>query len=527
MKKLGKFIELYGYRGLLLAIFHPITFLVTNPIRLIQTLRNCRILASGRRWRDYPHFLARPALNSLFYWTRALNLYRYGRTGKSPYLGLGEYDLSRTFHYSLPSLYLYWNAGAVLLLAGISGWWMTHFMWLGVPGIKMNWLSLIMFLVLISNSLYVNAFGKQNYNIAGWIFVPLIFYGWYTQHWILVALAALAASFGSMTVVFLLTCLSLVYSFYQGSLFPVLSMVPAGIKLFTHFWPLLLHGRMRQALSGVARAIGVAPKKAKYVRTEMVTFDIEQAYKLLLYAQFMCIYFLATNRIPVIFFTSFIIWLVNANFKRFADEQSPLMLLFSAGTFTMITSDVQSVTLLVSFWLFITPLFPFNKPLEGTHFLLLPVLKPFDVRPILTDLFEFLAPVPAKSRVLMAFDDPGNRYESVLDGYRRLLETVHYVATVNNIHFMPDWWGIFELNYEGAPDFWGRSVEEVQQNVKEWNAEYIIVYQTENEELDAKWERSGFIVLSRFSWKKYDRGFLPIKPYNKRPPHWWLLKSIS
>ncbi len=524
MEKLKKFIEMYGYRGFILALFHPLTFLFTNPVRLVQTLWNCRVLASGRRWGDYPHFLARTAVNSIFYWTRALNLDRYGRDGSSPYLGLGDYDLSRTFHYSLPSLYLYWRAGAVLLLLGIAGWWLSHFVWLHVPGVGTGWFVPVMGLTLISNLFYINAFGRQNYNIFGWFFIPMLLFGWYIGNYALAALALLGASFGSMTVVVLMGALSVVCSFAQGSLWPFLSVIPAGLKLATHLWPLLSDGKLGKTFSSVAKAIGITPGKAKYVRTEMVTFDVEQAYKLALYVQFIAVYALVNHQLPVLFTTAMLLWLVNANFIRFADEQSPLMLLFTVGVFTMLMSPVHSVFLLISFWLFIAPLFPFGKPLQGAHFLLLPVLKPFDVRPILHDLDRFLEPVPKNARVLMAFSDPEERYESVLDGYRRLVEPIHYVATQREIHFMPDWWGVFELNYEGAPDFWGREVEEVRENLDKWDADYVIVYQTGRDRLDPKWETAGFRVRSDYSWAKYDADFLPIKPYNRKPPHWWLLE---
>ena len=527
MNKIKKFIELYGISGAILALLYPLTFLLTNPIQLFRSLWNCRILGTGKRWHDYPHFLPRPAINAMFYWTRALNLYKYGRGGRSPFIGLGNYDLSRTFHYSLPSLYLYWKAGAIILLTGMLGWWGTHLLWIQVPGMSTSWILLVMFLTLVSNFFYVNLFAKQNYNVVGWLFVPLIFLGWYTNNWILSSLALFAASFGSMTVVFLMGCLATTLSVVTWSWNPVITMIPAALKLLTHFWPFIYNGKFLETLQSVSKAIGLTPGKSKYVRTEMIKFDIESAYKLILYIQFIIIYLLFNHHISVLYIITVVLWVINKVFARFADEQSLTMLLFSVSVLLMIVSDVHNLFLLGSFWLVISPIFPFGKPLEETHFLVLPVLKPFSIAPLLNDLADFLSPVPSGCKVLMAFDNPNGRYESVMDGYRRIFEVLDYVATSKEIHVLPDWWAIFELNYEGASDFWGRDVESITQNMKQWKTDYVVVYQKEISVLDPKWEEAGFISLNQFSWENYDHSFLPLKPYNEQPPFWWLLSTAK
>ena len=120
MSPIARFIERFGWLGMVRLLFYPLTVLVTTPVRLAQTLWACRVLADGR-WGNYPHFTATTGLSYLFYWRRAINLYRFGRAGASPYLGVGKYRLSRCFFYPLPSLYAYWAAGAVVPLAGIFG----------------------------------------------------------------------------------------------------------------------------------------------------------------------------------------------------------------------------------------------------------------------------------------------------------------------------------------------------------------------------------------------------------------------
>jgi len=138
---------------------------------------------------------------------------------------------------------------------------------------------------------------------------------------------------------------------------------------------------------------------------------------------------------------------------------------------------------------------------------------------------QFLQPVQRGQRVLMAFDNPNGVYEKVFDGYRTLLELPLYVATRREIHFMPDWWGVFELNYEGAPEFWGRDVDSVLQNVEHWHADYVVIYQEAGTALEPKWQEAGFEVAGKFSWADYANDLRGEKPYTGPTPDWWLLRK--
>ena len=81
------------------------------------------------------------------------------------------------------------------------------------------------------------------------------------------------------------------------------------------------------------------------------------------------------------------------------------------------------------------------------------------------------------------------------------------------------------MNYEGAPEFWGRDVGSVQKNIEHWNVDYVVVYQNAGTELDAKWQDAGFKVLGDFSWKEYEEDLSGSRPYKGPTPTWWLLKK--
>jgi hypothetical protein len=521
-EKFNKFKEEFGWLGFLRLFLYPVTVLVTTPFRLIQTIFACRILANDC-WSDFPHFNPHAAINSLFYWTAAINIDRFGRSGISPHTGAGDYKLSRWFNYSLPSLYAYWGAGAVTILFGMFCWWLSHLIWL--EDCSIFWLSLIMAASLVSTTFYVNTFGLQNYNAVGWAFFPVGLYGLMKGQWLTATLAWLAASFGSFTVVFIAGILSLVASVAIWSIAPLLTIFPAVLKLSTHFWPSWNEKDLKTTILSVVKAIGISDRSAKYKRTSSQAFGIVQIYWLLIYSQFAVFFYELNSQISPLFLTAIVLFILNSTYVRFADLQSIHMLLFSMAT-AMIIQKPEPL-LLLSYWVLAAPL-PImlggGIPSMQQEFDRLPKLAPFSVKNLREGMEIFLEFVKPGERVLMAFEDPNGIYEKIFDGYRVLLELPLQVSAKKAVHFMPDWWAVFELNYEGAPELWGRDIETVQANVLTWKADYVVIYQDSQTELSPEWQKAGFEVLSHFSWYDYEKDLGTCRPYSGKTPDWWLLK---
>ena len=520
--KLNTFLERYGWKGFLSVLFYPFITLVTTPVRLIQTLWHTRVLAEGKNWQFYPHFSPHSAITSLFYWTGALNLYRFGRSGKSPNLGLGNYTLSQLFHYSLLSLYAYWKAGAVTLLLGMFGWWTGHFLWLDMNS-NPAWCLLIIFLTLISTFFYSHTFVRQNYNVLGWMFLPIVLYGWAQENWTLATLACLGASFGSITVVFLAFLLSITYSLEILSFNPFLTIFPASIKFLLHLSPYLSKVNINKTMSNISKAIGLTSRKAKYIRNKKLGFEVPKIYRFIIAIQFLIVFLLITGKLPVLLITSFILWIVNSKFLRFADDQSVDILIVTVSASLLLATSKESIWLIVSYWLLISPVPLLSGYYGFRHLAIVPVLQPVNILPVLNEIHMFLSPAEKGSTILMAFEDPENKYEKLFDGYRSLVDAPKYVASEKDIHLLPYWWEIFEINYEGAPDFWGRDVEDVQRQMEKWSADYAIVYQENDPILDKKWTEAGFKKLTHISWKKYQDFFGGAFPFTEPAPDWWLL----
>lgn len=521
MTKLHEFIERFGTAALFRLLLYPLTVLITTPVRLIQSFIECSVFLK-RPWGDYSHFNPHMGINSLFYWTEAINLKRYGRNGVSPCIGLGHFPLSGLFHLTLPSLYLFWRCGAVTVLVSMFLWWSSHLIWLN--SCSTMWVGVIMTSALISTSFYLNTFALQNYNAVGWLFFPFGLFALLHGFWLTASIIWLLISFGSFTLVFMVGVLCFASSVSTGEIEPLLTVFPAVLKISFHIIPMLIHGNSKEKMNNIAKVIGFNKKQAKYTRSYMSGISVYHIYHLALYLQFGILSYILGS-IDVLFTTSVALFVLNSKIVRFADEQSLQMLIVTVSIPVVLQS--QSFLLLVSFWLLASPApvlagFPnFRKSLD-----VVPKMRPFDVRVFINHMETFLAPVEKAQKVFMAFDNPNGVYEKIFDGYRVLLELPLFVASRKGVHFMPDWWFVSELNHEGAPEYWGRKIESVVRNSKQLDSDFVVVYQEFATDLDPKWEETGFKIKSEFSWSVFEKGFGECIPIglSKPAPKWWLLQ---
>lgn len=501
---------------------YPLTLLATTPVRLAQTLWASRGLVGGKAWADHPNFQVHKGINYLFYWTAAVNLHRFGRSGRSPYLGLGDYPLARHFHYSLLSLYAFWRAGAVTMVLGMFAWWLMHLPWLVTNPTAVGAAAAV--LAVIGTTFYANAFGHQNYNVVGWAVFPAFLFGLLTHSWWIAGAALFVAAFGSITVVFLGLILLAVVAGTETSITPLLAGVPAACKIATHLVPLVLAGNIKGALLDILKAVGVTNRAVRYGRRRFSRIGKPELYFLVIYGQFATVSWLVSGAAQPVLVTAFTIFVLNTAIMRFADRQSMQMLMLSVATASMLQEP--SWWRLPSYWLLASPLPLYVRfPSMPNVFDVVPRLAPYDVRPLVRAMQDFLRPVQAGQRVLMAFDDPRGSYERIFDGYRVLLELPLYVAAERGIHFMPDWWAVFESNYRGGPEFWGREVPQVLENARRWHADYVVVYGPTGTAPSAEWREAGFAPVTRFSWAEHEDQLHRVRPYRGPPPDWWLLRT--
>lgn len=140
---------------------------------------------------------------------------------------------------------------------------------------------------------------------------------------------------------------------------------------------------------------------------------------------------------------------------------------------------------------------------------------------------HFFEPVAAGKRILFLFDDPNGKYDNIFDGYRIILEPALFIATEQRIHLMPDWYCIFDYNYEGAETWWGRDPETGKRQMKAWDADYVMIYTLPDqlEETRREWTAHGFHEISALSWGDLEERTAPRSTITPLRPTRW--KALS
>jgi hypothetical protein len=328
---------------------------------------------------------------------------------------------------------------------------------------------------------------------------------------------------GSFTVAVIGGILSLSLAVSFQSFTPILAFIPAGLKLLLHLYPLLVDKQSGNGLLSLMKAIGMTDRDVIYKRDFQKKLSVVQIYWFIIYTQFFVATLIFVEEFPALYFTGLLIFLMNTLKVRFADEQSIIMMMFTLATAQIMVS--QNIMMLVPYWIVISTL----PQLTGLHnfkksFDMVQRITPASIAPYLDEMNDFLNPVAPDSKVLMAYGNPNASYENVFDGYRHLIELPSYVANNKRFHLFPEWLTVYELNYRGAPEIWGREVVEVKANAKYWKADYVIIYQNDNKEIDAKWEVAGFEVLTYFDWPSHQEDFKQYKKITLENLSWWLLK---
>ncbi|MEM7161491.1 MAG: hypothetical protein AAF487_03530 [Bacteroidota bacterium] len=522
MNDLKRYIERFGILGLLRFAFYPLTHLLANPIILTISLLKSLSQFSIHGIKRFQHFNLTPALVSYFYSIRAWNLKKYGRRGKTDYLGLGEYYLARCFNYSKFSLYTYWKAGAFTVFIGML-LYACAFLFVSQKDLHFY---LCLYLGITSSLFFANLFRSQNYNVIGWIFFPIVLIGLMEDLPFLVAFSLLLASYGSFTVVVFGILFSGIWGLIQVDWLMMFAGLPALLKLLTHFHPFLKIDKKLglEILNKVLKAIG-ANEKAKYHRKKTKALNLFKLYFIVLDILFIASYAFIVNDFPYLYTVYFGIYLINSLKFRIADDQSLHMLRLTVALITVIYA--QNYYLLISLWLVISPLPLMIGYYQMRVLDLLPISQPLNLRVMESRFEQFFEEVEKGSKVLMACEDPDSKYENVFQGFRHLIELPIYVAMLKGIRLFPDWWAVFELNYEGATEIWGTQSMEVERNMKEWNCRYVISYDWDKKEIDPLLNDSNFEKIAELDWSEFDSLFKDYPKLKKKDLKWYLLKKLN
>ena len=506
-------------------LFYPFFLIYRMPRAWILSLWRSRVLMNGG-WSRYMGFHPHNSINSLFYRTQWINLNRYGRSKISPILGLGNFPLKNWFYLSLPATYVYANAGAVTTLGCTLVWIFSHFLWLGETSIW--WAITVTLLLFFSSTSYVMAFVRQNYQMLGWMWLPAALYFTLHSEFIHSSFAWFAMGVFGITPAFFAVPIVISISIELGSYLHLIVLLPIFLITISSFIPLInrSNGEGYDTLNKIAKLIGITQKSVRYDRG-MKRLGFKNIYFILLYFISCLILSFTQDGIPIYPLVGLLLFLINQRFLRVADEQSLILIITSLFAAAALQSGPSLLTFL-AIWLAFNPAAFFlsiqgiGKPGGDASIL---ISEPFDHSELMLAMNNFLSDINVGEKVYFAFNDPNGKYFNVFDGYRVIHELPLNIASERAFHLFPDWWAVLQTNYEGAPQCWGRSVEDVIDNCFRWDAKYAIIYQPSGQHLCSKW-KNHFSLISEFDWNDYRHLFrgVDIWPSTHPTPKWFLLR---
>jgi hypothetical protein len=500
--------------------FYPLTLLVWGPVRLALTLEKMKLLASGKI-SQFNRYRPQNGVNSLTYWTMALNLDRYGRSSVSPTTGLGQFRIAQWIELTALSYYLYWRSSVITVPAAMFVLVVCNGLWLTDAYGTHAWMLGVLALSVISTTFFGAAFVFLNYNAFGWAIFPALLWALFHGNHLLAALLLFLLSFTSVTVLVLSVLLTVAFAVIFNEPALIAATVPAIVKFATHF----LVAGARDAMARMVftlKSIGAMRATAKYRRKTRIT--IAFCYFLALYLLFLWLMSALPDHVRVLWAIGIAVFVANGTVFRFADPQSMYMLMYCLST-AIVMQTPENWSLLAAYWVVVSPLpVLLGDSNKGGMFEAQPPLRPFRVQALLDRVELFLAEVQKGSRVLFAFKDPAGIYENVFDGYSVLHELPCYVAARKGLHVFPDWWAVFEANAAEVRPFWGVDPAAVLRHALDYAAEHVVIYTASAEQhIGESWLGLGFVAKASLDWSEMDEDLRGERIWTGCTPKWWLL----
>jgi hypothetical protein len=471
--------------------------LLFNPFGIISTFINSiTILFKSKTNFCFNHFTPHDGLNSLFYWSLLYNVKKYGFGGSSPSMGSGDYKLSKAWHFPIVSGYLYKKLAP--FLPGISFLVCMFSFLLFANKVPLAFCTAVIGLGISSFSFYANSFLAQNYNSLGWAFLPLCLFALETNNLWLFCLSSSLVAMGSLTANFCLGIMLIATTLKTLLFVSFLSYIPA---ILISLLNLLNSGNIIKRIKLIVSAIN-SGKRTKYIRFKKMDLNLNYLIFIALQLLFIIAYSMMFKEIPLMLVISLLICIVNNHILRFADIQSLVALTLITSTYYTLISGTL-LMLPIYFFIINSPYCLLGYKLNKNNYRL-ETLKPFDVKPFLDGMSDFLAPTENNSRILFSFENPEGNYHSLFDSQRVHFELpFHIAATRKSCNLMPNWYLIGEDMTEDLPKYWGRDINSIKMNIKNWKPDYLIYYTLDLEEIDPRLEKEGFQLLNTFYWNGF------------------------
>lgn len=412
-------------------------------------------------------------------------------------------------------------------------WLLSITVWLSSNTVSSASVFITLVATTLSSNFYGNFFDRQNYNVYGWAFLPIVFWGLITGNiWLGLIFATLIATL-SITV-FVFVCV-LVFSIFivtkDGNvlLIPFLGIGFYLLKIKNVFERrkngtsndgfLKALSKLLEFVSGHGNAVLLRPSRW-LASTALTLFFL--AFPVAVY--FSNSTFAGINNAELTFISLVPVCLVFLNQSRlfrFADVQSVLMffLTVSSGVTLMCNHPVVFLAFYFANTNGIVSMVLFGNDNGGSSnpFAAVPV-APISTAKVQSSAENFLRVVPTGERILCVFRDPCGNYNNLFSGQYPLNEVLYYAGQIVGKPVFPDFYLAMSRD---ASLRWG--TENIEYNLDQFSTDYFVV--TETSSMVEKNE--NFTTLEVLNWEEIfsDQGSVATLP--DPLPNWFLMKRAK
>lgn len=469
LAKLKRIEERFGRLGILSMLTYPLFIVPVMAFTLLKSLFAIISSLVTGNWFYLTGNTLHVALNNYFYRVQDVNLQRFGRYNDSQLVAGGDgFSLKNWFHTTPVSLRIFSVLGPVAtLLMAMIVWTGSWFFFS-----ELNPTNIAVLLIAVCSTYYfVNFIDSQNYNVLGWMLLPLVLHFLFGQDYVFFGVLVFVGSLFSFTFTVVICFISFVLALYWLDPFIFLALLPAAIKIAIPIFVSVYSGFIKK----MGGAVGVHDE-VKYKRSDK-KINAVFLYVALLSVLFVFSYFLfyGFDEFLLLQLVVLILFCINSTLSRFADPQTLFILFLSVFCFSLMGKPLEPLMFL-PYLLAVNPYYYIfgYAPLQNPVFPL--ARKPFDTKDLLARIADLTKQLDINSRTLFLFSNPENQYGKAFEGYRGAIEPILYQFNKENQVIFPDWFYMYEFNKLSDTDliWWNEDEALLKEGVTLFRANYIL-----------------------------------------------------
>ena len=459
----------FGKVGIVSMLTYPLFIVPVMACVLLRSLASIVYALITKNWFYLTGNTLHVSLNNYFYRVQDVNLQRFGRYNESLLVAGGDgFSLKNWFHTTPVSLRIFSILGPVATLFVAMLVWTGSWFFIAEFNLTNG---LVLLIAICSTYYFVNFIDSQNYNVLGWMLMPLVLHFLYSEEYLLFGALVFLGSFFSFTFTVVVSVIAFVFAVYWLDPVLLLVLMPAAIKIAIPIFVSIYSGFIKK----MGGAVGIHDE-VKYKRSDK-KINAVFIYIASISAFFILSYFIiyGFDELMILQLVVFSLFCVNSTISRFADPQTLFILFLTVLCFSMVGKPAEPLMLFA----YIVALNPYYyvfgyTPLKNPVFPL--ARAPHDTGSLMSRIEALVKQVGADSRTLFLFKNPKNQYDRLFDGCRGLMEPIMYKFNQENQVIFPDWFYMYEYNKISDTDliWWNDDEALLREGIKMFRVDYIL-----------------------------------------------------